>query len=55
MDLVLAEDLQYAFPEFEPYIGQCKFTGCAHVKEKAVPFSRRSRTEKLRKPVTKAM
>lgn len=28
------EDLQYAFPEFEPYIGQCKFTGCAHVKEK---------------------
>lgn len=34
MDLVLAEDLQYAFPEFEPYIGQCQFTGCAHVKEK---------------------
>ena len=34
MDLVLAEDLQYAFPEFEPYIGQCRFTGCAHVKEK---------------------
>ena len=34
MDLVLAEDLQYAFPEFEPYLGRCKFTGCAHVKEK---------------------
>lgn len=34
MDLVLADDLQYAFPEFAPYIGQCKFTGCAHVKEK---------------------
>lgn len=34
MDLVLADDLQYAFPEFEPYLGQCKFTGCAHVKEK---------------------
>ena len=34
MDLVLAEDLQYAFPEFEPYLGQCQFTGCAHVKEK---------------------
>ena len=34
MDLVLAEDLQYAFPEFAPYIGQCQFTGCAHVKEK---------------------
>jgi ribosome biogenesis GTPase len=34
MDLVLAEDLQYAFPEFAPYLGECKFTGCAHVKEK---------------------
>ena len=34
MDLVLAEDLQYAFPEFVPYLGQCRFTGCAHVKEK---------------------
>ena len=27
-------DLQYAFREFAPYLGQCKFTGCAHVKEK---------------------
>ncbi|MGI6180452.1 MAG: ribosome small subunit-dependent GTPase A [Agathobaculum sp.] len=34
MDLVLAEDLQFAFPEFAPYLGRCKFTGCAHVKEK---------------------
>ena len=34
MDLVLREDLQYAFREFAPYLGQCKFTGCAHVKEK---------------------
>ncbi len=34
MDLVLAEDLQYAFPEFERYQGQCKFTGCAHIREK---------------------
>ena len=34
MDLVLAEDLQYAFPDFAPYLGQCRFTGCAHVKEK---------------------
>ena len=23
-----------AFPEFAPYLGQCRFTGCAHVKEK---------------------
>ncbi len=34
MDLVRAEDLQYAFPEFAPFIGECRFTGCAHVKEK---------------------
>lgn len=34
MDLVLREDLQYAFREFEPYLMQCQFTGCAHVKEK---------------------
>lgn len=34
MDLVLRDDLQYAFREFAPYIGKCKFTGCAHIKEK---------------------
>ena len=34
MDLVLREDLQYAFREFAPYLMQCQFTGCAHVKEK---------------------
>lgn len=34
MDLILKEDLQYAFREFEPYLNRCQFTGCAHVKEK---------------------
>lgn len=34
MDLVYKEELQYAFREFEPYLNQCQFTGCAHVKEK---------------------
>ncbi len=34
MDLILKDDLQYAFREFEPYLNQCQFTGCAHVKEK---------------------
>lgn len=28
------EDLQHAFPEFEPYFGQCRFTGCSHRSEK---------------------
>lgn len=34
MDLVLRDDLQYAFREFEPYLGQCQFTGCSHTCEK---------------------
>ena len=34
MDLVYKDDLQYAFREFAPYLNQCQFTGCAHVKEK---------------------
>ncbi len=28
------EQLQYAFREFAPYLDQCRFVGCAHVKEK---------------------
>ena len=28
------EELQYAFREFAPYLDQCRFVGCAHVKEK---------------------
>ncbi len=27
------EDLQFSFPEFEPYIGSCRFDDCAHIKE----------------------
>lgn len=34
MDLVRKDDLQYAFREFDPYLGRCQFTGCSHVKEK---------------------
>lgn len=28
------EDLPYTFREFRPYLDQCRFVGCAHVKEK---------------------
>ena len=28
------DNLQFAFPEFAPYINECKFTGCAHRGEK---------------------
>lgn len=27
------EELQHVFPEFEPYFGKCKFTGCSHRTE----------------------
>ena len=28
------ERLAYAFPEFAPYLGRCRFPDCAHLKEK---------------------
>ena len=34
MELRRPEELQYTFREFAPYLDQCRFTGCAHVKEK---------------------
>lgn len=33
MDLILKENLQYAFPDFSPYIGNCQFRDCYHLKE----------------------
>lgn len=33
MDLVLKENLQFAFPDFSPYIGKCQFHDCNHLKE----------------------
>lgn len=31
--LDLKQDLQYFFPDFEPYVGNCRFTDCAHISE----------------------
>lgn len=33
MDVILKENLQYAFPDFAPYIGDCQFHDCSHRKE----------------------
>ena len=33
-ELARKEELQYAFREFAPYLGQCQFQDCAHVKER---------------------
>lgn len=33
-EIIKKDELQYCFPEFSKYIGECKFTSCAHVCEK---------------------
>ena len=33
-EMIDKERLQYCFPEFEEYLGQCRFTSCAHICEK---------------------
>lgn len=33
MDRIPKDELEQYFPEFEPYIGHCRFSGCAHCKE----------------------
>ena len=33
MEVILKEDLQYAFPDFGPYLGECQFHDCSHRKE----------------------
>ena len=33
MDVILKENLQYAFPDFGKYIGSCRFDDCSHRKE----------------------
>ena len=33
MELILKENLQYAFPDFRSFIGKCRFDDCSHRKE----------------------
>ena len=33
-EIIIKENLPFCFPEFEEYIGQCKFVSCAHIGEK---------------------
>ena len=33
MEVILKENLQYAFPDLTPYIGKCRFKDCTHRKE----------------------
>lgn len=34
MELILKENLQYAFSDFAPYLGKCRYHDCAHLKER---------------------
>jgi len=33
MDVILKDNLQYAFGDFAPYLGACQFHDCSHRKE----------------------
>ena len=33
MEVILKENLQYAFPDFAPFLGKCQFHDCAHLRE----------------------
>ena len=33
MEVILKENLQYAFPDFAAFVGQCQFRDCSHRKE----------------------
>ena len=55
------EELQYTFREFAPYLDQCRYVGCSHVKEKgcavlaavkegAIPASRHASYVRLYEP-----
>jgi len=33
MEVILKENLQYAFPDFAPYVGSCQFHDCSHRRE----------------------
>lgn len=43
------EELAHCFPEFAPYLGQCKFTSCSHTKEKGCAVLEAVRNGKLPK------
>ena len=34
-DFYTVEDLPHCFPEFEPYLSECRYTDCSHTKESA--------------------
>ena len=47
MDVILKENLQYAFPDFSDYIGCCQFADCSHRKEPGCAVRRAVEEEKI--------
>ncbi len=47
MDVILKENLQYAFPDFGEYIGKCQFHDCSHRKEPGCAVTAAVRAGKL--------
>ena len=49
MEVILKENLQYAFPDFAPYLGQCQFHDCSHRTEPGCAVTEAVRTGVLEK------
>ncbi len=48
-EIILKDELQYCFREFEPYLGKCQFHGCSHTSEKGCAVLKAVEAEKIRK------
>ena len=49
MEAILRENLQYAFPDFAPYIGRCQFHDCTHRSEPGCAVRRALQEGRLEK------
>ena len=49
MDVILKENLQYAFPDFGEYLGQCQFHDCSHRAEPGCSVRRAMEEGKIEK------
>ena len=49
MEVILKENLQYAFPDFGAYIGECQFHDCSHRKEPGCAVRAAVETEQVEK------
>ena len=49
MDVILKENLQYAFPDFAPYLGQCQFHDCSHRAEPSCAIRQAVEMSKIEK------